>query len=80
MANKDDARKIFKHYRNMDESKLGGELSNIKSHTQKMKKMGISTTPEHEQSINYHLSLAKKKSMAKKMGGIKMDKKTENNQ
>ena len=59
-----DSRNIFKHYKGMDESKLKSELSNIQSHTKKYAKIGIHTTPEHEQSIKYHL---KAKQIASKM-------------
>jgi hypothetical protein len=55
-----DSRNIFKHYRGMSESQLKGELGTLKKHTAKYSKMGIHTTPEHEQSIKYHLSAKSK--------------------
>ncbi len=49
----------------MSESQLKGELGTLKKHTAKYSKMGIHTTPEHEQSIKYHLSNSKGRALAK---------------
>ena len=65
MSDKRDLKNIFRHYKGMSSSKLKGELSNIKRHTKEMKKIGIHTTPAHEQSIKYHLSASKSKALAK---------------
>lgn len=46
----------------MDEPQLKSEEKNLKSHIAHYSKQGIHTTPEHMQSIKYHL-----KNMAKKM-------------
>lgn len=63
---KSDSKKIFKHYSNMPESELENKLKNIKKHTSRMSKIGIHTTPEHEQSIKYHLAEARTKAIKKK--------------
>lgn len=66
MSDKRDLKNIFKHYKGKSEHELKGELSNIKRHTKEMKKIGIHTTPAHEQSIKYHLSSkAKHKALEK---------------
>lgn len=66
MANKDDGRKIFRHYRKMSESQLREAGHRLERHTAKHSRIGIHTTPEHKQSIEYHLRQAKSQALKKK--------------
>lgn len=50
---------IFKHYAKMNEGELKSQKSHLTKHIAKYSKQGIHTTPEHMQSIKYHLKGAK---------------------
>lgn len=58
-----DRKNIFKHYAKMGEGELKSQESHLKKHISDYSKQGIHTTPEHMQSVKYHLKDAKAKAL-----------------